>query len=241
MVSKLEILISWLALPIYIWQGLGVRRSSMRLPPPEQKPLVELKGKGKLINVLFVGDSSAAGVGVETFEEGVSGRLPHLLNEMTGRPILQRTCGNNSASSGSIRDYVVPHLEQRTYNYIVLSIGTNDAKNFHRGKRFCKEFGTLIYALHAKFPDAKIIWQGLIDVEGIPILPTPLNKILGIRSRIIRKNGQQLCYERDVLAPQTAWQPVPENFSRDGFHASSRGYQVWADELAEYMVRLENS
>ena len=241
MVSRLEALISWFGLPIYVWQGLGVRRTSTRLAPPEKKPLVELKGKGKQLRILFIGDSSAAGVGVDEFEESVSGRLPHLLKEKTGRPVFQRTCGNNSATSGSIRDFVVPHLEADRYNYIILSIGTNDAKNFHSGRRFCKEFGTLLYALHAKFPGTRIIWQGLIDVEDVPILPSPLNKILGIRSRIIRKNGKQLCYERNALAPDSTWQPLPENFSRDGFHASARGYQVWAEELADYIAQLETT
>lgn len=241
MVTKSEILFSWLALPVYIWQGLGVRRTSVRLSPPPQKPIVELKGKGKPVSILFVGDSSAAGVGVETFDESVAGRIPHLIKDKTGRPIFQRTVGNNSATSGSIRDHVVPHLEPRPYDYVVLSIGTNDTKNFHSGRRFCKEFGTLLYALHAKFPGSTIIWQGLIDMEGIPILPSPLNKILGIRSRIIRRNGKQLCFERSALAPDSSWQPLPENFSHDGFHASSLGYQVWAEELAQYIVELEKA
>ncbi|MEM9277988.1 MAG: SGNH/GDSL hydrolase family protein [Pseudomonadota bacterium] len=241
MVTRLEHILSWLALPVYIWQGLGVRRKSIRLAPPQQKPMVELKGRGKPINILFIGDSSAAGVGVDVFEEGVSGRLPHLLKQKSGRPIKQRTSGNNSATSGSIRDFIIPHLEQGTYNYIIVSIGVNDTKNFHSGKRFCKEFGTLLYALHAKFPGAKIIWQGLIDMENVPILPSPLNKILGIRSRLLRKNGKILCRERGALAPETKWQPIPQNFSHDGFHASSEGYRVWAEELSDYILQLEET
>jgi len=241
MVTRAHSFLSWLAFPIYVWQGLGVRRRSHRLEPPPQKPLVTLKGKGKQLNILFIGDSSAAGVGVEVFEEGVSGRLPHLINEKSGRPVNVRTSGNNSATSGRIRDFVVPHLEAGNYDYIILSIGTNDSKNFHSGNRFCKEFGTLLYALHAKYPGSRIIWQGLIDMEGVPILPSPLNKILGIRSRIIRENGKTLCRERSALAPDTEWKPVPENFASDGFHASSEGYRVWAEELADYILELENS
>ncbi|MEM9332923.1 MAG: SGNH/GDSL hydrolase family protein [Pseudomonadota bacterium] len=218
-----------------------MRRKSTRLAPPEQKHLVEFTGKGRPINILFMGDSSAAGVGVENFEDGVSGRLPHLLSKKSGRPIIQRTSGNNSATSGQLRDHVVPHLEHGHFDYIIISIGTNDAKNFHSGKRFCKEFGTLLYALHAKFPGSKIIWQGLIDMENVPILPTPLNKILGIRSRMIRENGKILCRERMAFAPETEWKPIPENFSHDGFHASAEGYRVWAEELADYILSFEQS
>lgn len=168
--------------------------------------------------------------------------MPGLLNNALGRPVYQRTSGNNSATSGSIRDHVLPHLEAETYDFVIISIGTNDAKNFHSGRRFCREFGTLIYGIGTKFPDAEIIWQGLIDMKDVPVLPKPLNTILGIRSRVLRKNGKQLCFERGALAPESNWQPLPENFSRDGFHASEKGYEAWAQELADYIVdRIGNT
>ncbi|MDJ0613587.1 MAG: SGNH/GDSL hydrolase family protein [Rhizobiaceae bacterium] len=238
MVTKIEILQSWFGLPVYFWQGLGVRRRSIRMAPPPQKPVVELKGKGKSISILFIGDSSCAGVGVDDFEESVAGRLPHLLKKLTGRPIHQRTAGNNSATAGQLRDLVVPNLEHRHYDFVVFSIGVNDAKNFHTSRRFKKEFGGFLYALHARFPEATLVWQGLLDMEGIPVLPSPLKKILGIRSRVLKKQGEQLCFERSALSPPTKWQPLPQNFSRDGFHASSEGYRVWAEELAEYLAEL---
>lgn len=239
MVSKREILYSWLSLPIYVWQGFGVRRRSIRMAPPEQKPIVDLKGKGKPISILFIGDSSVAGVGVDTFEECVAGRLPTLLKKLTGRPIHQRSAGNNSATAGQLRDVVLPNLEPVDYDYVLISIGVNDAKNFHTAARFKKEFGEFLYALHARFPNATIVWQNLLDMEGIPALPSPLNKILGIRSRLLREKGIQLCYERSALAPSSEWQPLSENFSRDGFHASAEGYRVWAEELAQYIADLE--
>lgn len=239
MVSRFESLISWLALPIYVWQGLSVRRQSIRLAPPDAPAFVKTEGKGKELKVLIIGDSSAAGVGVDQFNDGFAGHLPHFLSKQTGKPVFCRTSGNNSATSGQIRDFVVPNLEPAPYDYIVLSLGTNDAKNFHSGKRFCKEFGGLLYALHARFPTAKIIWSGLLDLQYVPTLPSPLNKILGIRSRIIRRNGEILCRERGAFAPNSNWKPIAENFARDGFHASAKGYKAWAEELAEYIVTLE--
>lgn len=236
MVSNTEKLLSWLGLPIYVWQGLAVRRTSVRLEPPAQRPIVELKGKGKPISILFLGDSSAAGVGVTDFKHCVAGRLPFLLKDATGRPVYQRTAGNNSATAGQLRDFVVPNLEPNDYDYVVLSVGVNDAKNFHTASKFKNEFGTLLYALQARFPSSTIVWQNLLDMEGIPILPSPLKKILGIRSRLLREKGRQLCMERSALAPESNWQPLAENFSNDGFHASAEGYRIWAEELANYLV-----
>lgn len=242
MVTKLEIMTSWLGLPIYAFQGNRIRNKTIRMAPPEQLPFVEVKGKAKTkpLKLLFIGDSSAAGVGVANFKECVAGRTPHLLSHKTGRTVTCRTSGNNSATAGNLCDFILPNLERAEYDYIILNIGTNDAKNFHTASRFKKEFGGLLYALKAKFPDAKIIWSGIIDVSKIPLLPSPLNTLMGIRARLIKQKGNELCFERGALFPQTEWRIIEENFAEDGFHASSKGYEEWAQELSDYITKLES-
>jgi lysophospholipase L1-like esterase len=242
MVTKLDIITSWLGLPIYAFQGVRIRNQAMRMAPPEQLPFVEVnrKAKGEPLRLLFIGDSSAAGVGVTDFKECVAGRTPHLVSEKTGRSVTCRTCGNNSATAGELRDLIVPNLERAEYDYIIVNIGTNDAKNFHTKKRFKKEFGGLLYALNARFPTAKVIWSGIIDVSKIPLLPSPLNKLMGIRADILRQQANELCYERGALFPQTKWRIITENFAEDGFHASSKGYEEWAEELSSYIADLQN-
>lgn len=239
MVSFKEVFYSWVMFPIYAWQGTKVRNSTKRKFPPPHKGIVsKTGGKTKApLSILLIGDSSAAGVGVETIEESLGGHICHLLNAKTKRTVHVHIAGNNSATADQIRDYVVPNLEPEKYDFIALNIGTNDAKNFHRGNRFCNNFGTLIYALKAKWPSATIIWSGIIDMEELFILPKPLNKILGIRSRILNRNGKILCEERGVLSPSNKdWKVIPENFSDDGFHASSLGYERWADGLSDYII-----
>lgn len=234
-----EILYSWAMLPVYAWQGSRVRKRTHRMPPPQSNGYLDFPGKGKAIKLLVIGDSSAAGVGVETIEQSFAGQLPRFLNEFTGRPVHTRIAGMNSATSAQIRDYAVPHIEMDGFDYVTLNIGINDAKNFHRGNRFCANFGTLLYALKARLPSAQIIWSGVLDLETVPSLPSPLSRILGIRSRILDRNGRLLCRERGVLAPDPEWRAIPENFSADGFHASEAGYREWAENMARYILSLE--
>ncbi|MEZ5871025.1 MAG: SGNH/GDSL hydrolase family protein [Nitratireductor sp.] len=237
--TRIETLSTWLSLPVYVWQGLQVRRNSIRMPPPPHRGHVEASGKGKTLNILLIGDSSAAGVGVETIDESLGGLLPGLLAGATGRPVRLAIAGMNSATASQIRDHVVPHIEPRDFDYVLLNIGTNDAKNFHTGRQFCRDFGTLLYALRARFPAAQIIWSGVLDLQHVPALPAALGKILGIRSRLVNHNGRVLCHERGAIAPEPEWDVIPENFSHDGFHASAKGYLQWAQNLARFIAELE--
>lgn len=242
MVTIFEVLYSWLMFPVYAWQGTKIRGTTQRMPPPTHNGNLFKKGNAKKpsLNILLIGDSSAAGVGVDTIEQSLGGHFCKLLNEKTNRSVNIRIAGNNSATAGALRDFVVPHIPYDTYDYILLNVGTNDSKNFHTGRRFCKEFGTLIYALKAKWPQAQIIWSGIINLEELEMLPKPLNKILGIRSRIHNNNGTILCEERGAIAPGNKdWKVITENFSADGFHASPLGYERWAQGIADYIVEKD--
>ena len=237
--SRFQSLVSWACLPIYVWQGLKVRRQTPRMLPPPHRGWLERSGSGKPFTILLLGDSSAAGVGADHINESLAGHLADALAERTGRPVSIRIAGKNSATSGQIRDHVVPHLERRDWDYICLNIGTNDAKNFHSARRFRREFGTLLYALKSRYPASAIIWAGVLDLSKVPALPSPLNHILGIRSRLIDSSGKMLCQERGAFAPVSDWKTVRENFSTDGFHASSLGYREWAQGLADFILSLE--
>jgi lysophospholipase L1-like esterase len=131
-----------------------------------------------------------------------------------------------------MRDHVVPNLSADAWTHIVVSVGTNDAKNFHSISRFKKEFGGMLYALRAKFPHARIVWSPVIDMTRIPALPPLLGKVLEIRAAAINETAARLCFERGAVPASRL--PVIDpaaGFSTDGFHASEAGYKAWAEHL----------
>lgn len=237
MKQKFAAALTWFCLPVYIWQGLKIRRETIRPTPPLPQQVMPVEGQGPPFRLLLIGDSSAAGVGVDDINASLGGQIPQLLARQSGRPVEIEIIGSNSATAGQIRDFVVPHLREQNYTHIIINIGTNDSKNFHTVKRFCKEFGTLLYALNARFPGSNIIWSGIMDMKAIPALPSPLNKILGIRSRALMACGEKLCRERLATIPDGEWNPCEVNFSEDGFHASAQGYHEWAQILAAHILK----
>ncbi len=129
-------LVSWLLYPVYAWQGIGVRLKTERMLPPAGLPVGEIAGKDPAIRLLVLGDSSSAGVGVSDAWQGLCVRLAVHLQGRTGRKVIWRAAGFNSATSGQLRDHVVPNLERGLWTHIVLTTGTNDTKNFHSTLRF---------------------------------------------------------------------------------------------------------
>ncbi|MCB1382878.1 MAG: SGNH/GDSL hydrolase family protein [Notoacmeibacter sp.] len=230
---------TYLALPVYVWQGLAVRRKTPRLPTPPGPVTGDIAGEGKPFRLLVIGDSSAAGVGVDDTRDGLAVQMAEGLHERTGRPVIWRAAGSNSATSALVRDHVVPHLEPRDWTHVAISLGTNDMKNFHSVSRFKREFGTLLYALRARFPQAAIVWAPMIDMRCVPAMPKALAQILDIRGDAISAKGIQLCHERSARVLEPLSNVQPEGFCHDGFHASKAGYRAWGRHLADQIAALD--
>jgi lysophospholipase L1-like esterase len=235
--SRLATLLTWFAFPVYVWQGLGVRRRTERMYPAKGPVLHAIPGGDPPISLLVLGDSSAASVGIGHSENGLAAQLALILSHRTGRAVSWRAAGFNSATSGQIRDHVLPNLSADLWTHIVLSVGTNDTKNFHSVPRFKKEFGGLLYALRAKWPQARVVWSPVVEFTRVPALPPLLGRILEIRAGAINRMGERLCLERGAVP--AARLPILDpqlGFSSDGFHASEAGYRAWAEHLADLVL-----
>lgn len=233
----LRALISWIALPVYVWQGVGVRMRTQRMAPPEGPVIHRVAGSGEPVRVLVLGDSSAASVGIAHTDGGLAAVLAPLVAQASGRPVEWRAAGFNSATAGQLRDFVVPNLPYEPWSFVIVAVGTNDAKNFHTVRRFKREFGGLLYALRAKWPQAQILWSPVVDMTRVPALPPLLGRLLEIRATLINRMGERLCRERGAVA--AARLPVEDpasGFSEDGFHASEAGYAAWARHMLPFVV-----
>ncbi|WP_321499058.1 SGNH/GDSL hydrolase family protein [Breoghania sp.] len=232
---RLAAMASWLAFPVYAWQGIGVRLRVERLLPARGEPGGRLPGQGAEIRLLVVGDSSAAGVGLDHLEDGLAAQVARHLNDRTGRPVTYRTAGFNSAISTELRDHVVPHIEPRDWTHVLVSVGTNDIKNFRSGRGWKTGFGGLLYALRARFPHADLYWSNIMVMTQVPALPPLLGRILERRARLINMIGNTLCAERGATAISRMSEMDPQGFCSDGFHPSASGMAMWSRHIADHM------
>ncbi|WP_162787132.1 SGNH/GDSL hydrolase family protein [Notoacmeibacter marinus] len=237
--SRLAWLLSDLAVPIYLLQGLWTRIRTPRLAPPPGRTGGRLNGRGAEISLLVIGDSTVHGVGTDRQHDTLAPSIARRLQDMTSRPVRWRANGFNGSVIREITESVVPNLPHGGWSHIILSVGHNDAKNFHTRRRFVRDLTRLIFAVKARFPDAKIYWGSLLDFRKMPNLPEPLATIIDLRADTLSRVGWSICREQGVTVLPAIDLVLPDHFSRDGFHAGPVGYNVWARHIAEHIARAE--
>lgn len=242
---SLTSLLSWALFPLYAVEGIRTRLRTPRLRPGTGPYQGRFEGGGTPVRLLVIGDSSVAGVGIGSLENGLAYQLASMLAGRTGRTVEWRAAGFNSATSNQLREVVVPNLPSQDFTHIYISVGFNDLKNFHSGPKWKKGFGELLYALKAKYPGAKVFWSCLMAPSGVPALTPGLAFVLGLRQPVINKIGKTLCEERGGQWVTSMPDIGRVHFCEDGVHASIRGNKDWAEHvveeaLAPSVLRLEN-
>lgn len=115
-------LLSWLALPVYVVQGIYVLLTVKRQLPGTGPSLFEHAGASPQIRLLVIGDSTVAGVGVTNLTDGLAAQMAAQIAAKTGQAVHCRAAGFNSAVSGDLRDRAAPNLPAERWTHILISV-----------------------------------------------------------------------------------------------------------------------
>ncbi len=214
-----------LALP----QALWISSTIMRLPEAAG-PRAGVVGQGPDLRLLILGDSAAAGVGVETQDRALSGQIaqrlcPHL--RLTWRLF---------AKSGATTASCLASLRQsglRDWPAVLLVIGVNDVKNGVRLSAWIRDLQALLKMLEEETGATRIYVSGLPPIDQFPALPGALARVLGARRDRFEAILQDLVAEN----PATRFLPMDfdldaSHLSIDRFHPGPDIYAAWAEKLA---------
>jgi lysophospholipase L1-like esterase len=225
------------ALAPLLWlQSQHVRRKTPRLPEA-LGPRHGQAGIGPCIKILVLGDSGAAGVGVEQLTDGLSGQLVALLSEEF---CIEWTviATNGLDSPGMIR---LLEVEPATsFDVVILSIGANDATALCLPKHWSILQDRVADLIESRFSPKVLIHSAVPPMHSCKALPQPLRWFMGrwaremnlclevsiLKNRSLRGHG--LCLRSIHCHPETTtrW-----GMSADGIHPSEKGYAAWARTL----------
>ena len=219
-------------MPIIVAQGIVVKQRTPKLLEPigERQGIV---GFGRPLSLLILGDSAAAGVGVEYQHQALSGvLLSQLMNEYKLTWALHAKTGNNTRQ---VID-AINALEPQVYDVIVTSIGVNDVTKLTSTRLWIKQQKQLFTELRKKFDPKLIIVTGVPPMQHFPALPHPLAWIFGKYAQQMNKELQGYLSTEPIFKfiefDLEHFQEMNLPMAIDGFHPSKEIYEIWGKQVA---------
>lgn len=231
-------------LPVLYFQGKRVKANTPRLPEAiGNTGMVKLEGNEEL-RVIFLGESSIAGVGVTHHEEGFAGVFAKEFAEKSSATVHWEVYAKSGYRIKKIRQTIVPMLPDKKVDLVVIGLGANDAFTLNNPWSWQKESQKLVTDLRLKFADVPIVFANMPPIKDFPAFPFLIRVIIGNLVDIL---GNELLttaskfkgvHYNDKKFRLKDWRKrlnrKDEDFFSDGVHPSKLTYGLWASELAAF-------
>lgn len=244
--------------PVLLWQGKRVRKNVVRLPEPTGKrqgieAVLQAKDNSKqIMNLLIIGDSSAAGVGVETQAQALAGQLiEKLATKLSHSGSVSHVIWQLIAQTGDTSTDVVTKLNQweqqqikhcpqnNPIDFAIVVMGVNDVTTATSITTWQNNISKIIARL-IQHQVKHIIFCALPPMHQFVALPQPLRWWLGLRATQLNKVLKKHIKDQPNCVVFTSSIPFEVKYlAIDGFHPSALTYEQWAEQLAELMVNCK--
>jgi lysophospholipase L1-like esterase len=208
--------------------------SNMKLLPEASGPTSGVVGNPAHppFRLAVVGESTAAGCGVASHEEGFAAALARELASRSSQSVAWNVLGQHGATTRRIRYKLLPQMED-SYDRVVLLAGANDVLAGRTTKEWGEDLGAIVDNLASRSAEVTVV--GIPPFREFPSLPLTLRRYLAEKATALDDVSRDIC----ARLPSATWvtsQALPENledfFAEDGFHPSAFGYRYWAHAVS---------
>lgn len=220
--------------PLFIVQGLQLRRRALVLPEPEG-PRQGRTGNGPSLRLLIMGDSSAAGVGVDTQDQALSGQLVSALS-----PHLDVTW-QLEAKTGDTTKATLQRLQQlpeAQFDAVVQALGVNDVTSGIPASLWMRRQRQLHQLCRDRFHARRFYLSGLPPMRRFPLLPWQMQLVFGGEAERFDNLLKLYATTTGDMQHIAFDQPLdPTMMASDGFHPGAEVYRLWAQALADRILK----
>ena len=242
-------------LPLMYIHGKRIKASVPKLPEAAGKSGTSLAKKetNKTIKMLAIGESTIAGVGVKSHEEGFTGSLARELSKLFQTNVDWKVYARSGYTAETVRIKIIPKVKEENIHLIVLGLGGNDAFNLRSPNNWRIDIKKLINELRSKYPNSLIVFCSMPPIKGFPAFTPLIKKSIGNLVEILGEeladlvNDYENVYYQNEIITLDGWNKkfglnhtISEYFS-DGVHPSKITYQTWGRDISNVIFREKSA
>ena len=245
---SLGLLVSVPLLPLLYFQGKRIQRTVPRLPEAKGDQGSYSVSSERALGIITIGESTIAGVGVQTHEEGFTGTLAKELSAVLQSNMNWKVHAKSGYTTKKINDHIIPNITENPIDLIVIGIGGNDAFELSSPKKWTKDVRKLIKSLQLKFKKTPILFINMPPIKEFPAFTSLIKFTIGNLVDILGEELEKIVadfenvyyYDRVVRSnyfiERYKLKIKPTDFFSDGVHPSKITYQIWAKDIATYIM-----
>lgn len=245
--------ISFPLLPLMYYQGKQIRASVPKLPEADgiEGSCYSNEKNGNTLKVISIGESTIAGVGVLTHQEGFTGTFASEISKLFDLNVKWKVYARSGYTAERVEKKIIPKITEEQVDLIVIGLGGNDAFTLNRPSKWKVQIKSLIESIKSKFPQATIVFCNMPPIKEFPAF-TPLIKftignlveILGEELEKAVNEYHSVFYFGDKITLEGWIEKFQLNvkkadFFSDGVHPSKLTYQTWAKDIANEVYKNE--
>jgi lysophospholipase L1-like esterase len=220
------------------------------LPEASDNLIGKIVGNNEVIQLLTIGESTIAGVGVTDHIDGITGGIAKSLRDLSKKTVNWQVLACNGYTAELVNLKLVPQIPEHKIDIIVIGLGGNDTFQFNSPLIFRKHLRVAINNMQKQQPTAKIIIANMPPIGEFPAFPWIIQGILGslvsLHGAVIRtlpKEFDNVFYVgntirfADWLKRTDSTKPLTvHDFFSDGVHPSAMTYGIWGEEIGKFIM-----
>ena len=234
--------------PILFFQAKRVRQRVPNLPEAKNPSGQISQINTESFNLLVLGESTMAGVGIKDHKNGFASSLASYLSNCLSTSVNWEVQARSGFTTGEITKELLPLISMETVDLIVIGTGANDAFSLHSPGRFARDIKKMLNALKGVYPHSPIVFINMPPISYFPAFTKLMQYCIGTwvkhnglaLSKLIQEY-EQVFYMKEDIIPED-WFDKYENFGNindmfsDGVHPSKTTYKLWAKECFSFIL-----
>jgi lysophospholipase L1-like esterase len=226
--------------PVLLAQGKKMRRTALRLPEAagQRTGVILSEGSRSELNLLFVGDSTMAGVGVQHQTAALAFQVSSILAKQLGRSVRWQLVAKSGITTSQAFDFVKGQ-KLLPADVLVTALGVNDVTSQRTPRQFVADYEALIHVLLPRVGAQFAVVSGLPPLHITPVAPQPLRWYLGRCAHLLDEQlSKWIGSQRNITYVSLQWATDPKEMATDGYHPGESLYRKWASLVAESIASM---